>query len=215
MNLSVRITTGLIRYVHQMLIMNNTNERLLFTTGVLNYNLSPQRMLEMYTLCSSKFSGKITKSLLFHVWCCGRLCSCVHCPPQRCYLQNEVQLTENGRKHEIRTRTGSVRNADPVLNDGSVVRSRAGFVYSHGTRAKADVRIRTLRSRSASHLFNCIQYRLKNPNVLKSPDSQEKWRESVDILSKTDVKNALKLLNETRNRDQILGSRPVKNPLKM
>jgi hypothetical protein len=60
-------------------------------------------------------------------------------------------------------------------------------MYSHGTRAKADVRIRTLRSRSASHLFNCLQYRLKNPKVLKSPDSQEKWRESVDILSKTDV----------------------------
>ncbi len=48
---------------------------------------------------------------------------------------------------------------------------------------------------------------------MKSPDSQEKWRESVDILSKTDVKNALKLLNETRNRDQILGSQPIKNPL--
>jgi hypothetical protein len=35
--------------------------------------------------------------------------------------------------------------------------------------------------------LTAYKYRLKNPKVLRSPDSQEKWRESVDILSKTDV----------------------------
>jgi hypothetical protein len=77
-------------------------------------------------------------------------------------------------KHEIWT--GSVRNADPVLDARSVVRCRTGFAYSHGTGAKADVQIWTLRSRSASHLFNCVPYCLKKiPKVLKSPDSHEKW----------------------------------------
>jgi hypothetical protein len=59
-------------------------------------------------------------------------------------------------------------NADLVLIAGFVVRCRAGFAYSHSTRAKADVPIRTLGSRSASHRFNCVLYRLKNS---KSPKS--------------------------------------------
>jgi hypothetical protein len=71
------------------------------------------------------------------------------------------------------------RNADPDLDAGSVVRCRTGFVYSCGTRAKADLRIRTFGSRSASHLFNCVLYRLKNSKS-PSPDSHEKWRESVN-----------------------------------
>ena len=60
-------------------------------------------------------------------------------------------------------RTGPARLAVPVFNAGSVVRCRTGFAYFYGTRAKADVRIQTHGSRFTSHLFNCIQYRLKGP----------------------------------------------------
>ncbi len=118
-------------------------------------------------------------------------------------------------KHKIQTHTGLVWNADPVLISGSVVWCHARFVYSHGTRAKADVRIRTLGSRSASHIFNCVQYRLKIPkSPEKSPDSHVKWTESVNIFLKTNLKIFLKLPGETWTRIRILRSGPVKNSSK-
>ncbi len=46
-------------------------------------------------------------------------------------------------KHKTRTRTGTVQNADPDLDAGSVVQCRTSFAHFDGTRAKPDVRIRT------------------------------------------------------------------------
>jgi hypothetical protein len=79
---------------------------------------------------------------------------------------NSDPVIRHSAKHEIWTHTSLVRNADPGLDAGSVVQCRARFTYSHGTRAKADVRIRTLGSRSASHLFDCVWYHLKITKVL-------------------------------------------------
>ncbi len=65
--------------------------------------------------------------------------------------------------------TGPARNAGPVLKAGSVVWCCTGFAYFYDTRAKVDVWIWTPESRSTSHFFNCVPYRLKSPKVLKSP----------------------------------------------
>ncbi len=49
--------------------------------------------MNVWTVCSSTFSGKITKSSLFHVCCCGQLCSCRTLPsadmlPVECSVTN-------------------------------------------------------------------------------------------------------------------------------
>jgi hypothetical protein len=46
-------------------------------------------------------------------------------------------------KHKNWTCTGTVQNVDLYLDAGSVVQCCTGCAYSHGTRAKADVQIRT------------------------------------------------------------------------
>ncbi len=60
--------------------------------------LQPQsavKMLNVQTMCSSIFDGKITRGLLFTVCWSGQLCSCLdHDSPRRCCLWNEVMPTE-------------------------------------------------------------------------------------------------------------------------
>jgi hypothetical protein len=88
-----------------------------------------------------------------------------------CYAPKKTQKADAFR---------AVRNADPDPYAGSVVRCCTGFAPFYGTGAKADVRIRTFGSRSASHLLNRVPYRLKTlKRPKKRPDSHERWRESV------------------------------------
>ncbi len=54
------------------------------------------------------------------------------------------------QKHKTRTRTGTIRNADPDLDAGSVVQCRTRFAHFDCTRGKPDVWIQTFGPRDAN-----------------------------------------------------------------
>ncbi len=68
-------------------------------------------------------------------------------------------LSMHQRKHKRADAYCAVRNADPDLDDGFVVRCCTGFAPFYGTGARADVRIRTFGPGSAYHRLNREPYR--------------------------------------------------------